>query len=255
MKSWQYILFSVLNVVLAVYLVLAVTAFNTPDKSAERCENIEINITEGNTNGFLTEKNILSMLQQHNISPLGNVPDSINIREVEKLLKASPLVKEAEASVTAEGNLIIDVEQRLPIIRVKTYNDDYYIDESGNIMPPTPYNVDVIVATGYISKNYARQYLFPLATTINEDELWQQQIEQINILANRGVELVPRVGNHIIYIGHLPANNGEENNIATFITKKLDRLEKFYKYGLARIGWEKFNYINIEYDNQIICKK
>ena len=35
----------------------------------------------------------------------------------------------------------------------------------------------------------------------------------------------------------------------------MDRLEKFYKYGLSQAGWNKYSYINIVFDNQIICKK
>jgi cell division protein FtsQ len=35
----------------------------------------------------------------------------------------------------------------------------------------------------------------------------------------------------------------------------MDRLEKFYKYGLSQAGWNKYYYINLEFDNQIICKK
>ena len=35
----------------------------------------------------------------------------------------------------------------------------------------------------------------------------------------------------------------------------MDRLEKFYKYGLSQAGWNKYSYINVEFDNQIICKK
>ena len=39
------------------------------------------------------------------------------------------------------------------------------------------------------------------------------------------------------------------------MAKKLDRLGKFYKYGLSQAGWNKYSYINLEFDNQIICKK
>jgi cell division protein ftsQ len=35
----------------------------------------------------------------------------------------------------------------------------------------------------------------------------------------------------------------------------LSRLEKFYRYGLSQAGWNKYSYIDIEFDNQIICKK
>ena len=90
------------------------------------------------------------------------------------------------------------------------------------------------------------------------NELWKNQIVQINVLPDRGVELVPRIGNHIVYIGQLPETkyvNMRQKLIADYVNKKMDRLEKFYKYGLSQAGWNKYKYINIEFDNQIICKK
>lgn len=89
------------------------------------------------------------------------------------------------------------------------------------------------------------------------NELWRNQIEQIHVLPDRGIELVPRVGNHIIYIGNPPETNlidKREQAINDFVNKKMNRLEKFYKYGLSQAGWNKYSYINIEFDNQIICK-
>lgn len=35
----------------------------------------------------------------------------------------------------------------------------------------------------------------------------------------------------------------------------MDRLKKFYIYGLSQAGWNKYSYIDVEFDNQIICKK
>ena len=58
------------------------------------------------------------------------------------------------------------------------------------------------------------------------------------------MELVPRVGDHIIYIG-----------MPTGINRKLERMRKFYLYGLNKAGWNKYSYISVEFDNQIICKK
>ncbi len=52
------------------------------------------------------------------------------------------------------------------------------------------------------------------------------------------------MGEHIIYLGQ-PEN----------IAGKLTRVEKFYKYGLNKVGWNKYSRINVEFDNQIICKK
>ena len=149
--------------------------------------------------------------------------------------------------------------QRMPIVRIKSINnEDYYVDDHYQIMPNTNYTSDIIIATGNINKWYAQKYISLVSKTLMTNNLWRNQIEQINVLPNRGIELVPRVGNHIIYIGNLPESNiisKREKDVEAFINKKMDRLEKFYKYGLSQAGWNKYSYINIEFDNQIICKK
>ena len=102
------------------------------------------------------------------------------------------------------------------------------------------------------------QSLALLAQTISDNSFWNAQIEQINVLANGGVELVPRVGEHIVYIGQLPnAKDKEEHKalIEEYVKTRLDRLELFYKYGLPKAGWNKYGYINLEFSNQVICKK
>ena len=58
------------------------------------------------------------------------------------------------------------------------------------------------------------------------------------------VELVPRVGNHVVYLGRL---DGYEH--------KLARLKEFYEKGLSRVGWDKYSRISVEFDNQVICTK
>lgn len=88
------------------------------------------------------------------------------------------------------------------------------------------------------------------------NDFWKNQIEQINITNDLGVELVPRVGNHIIYIGQLPWGKYKsqiDRNVAAYVNKKLDRMLKFYKYGLSKVGWNKYSYIDVELDNQIVC--
>ena len=52
------------------------------------------------------------------------------------------------------------------------------------------------------------------------------------------------MGDHIIYLG-APRD----------IPKKLERLRKFYKYGLSQAGWDRYKRISVEFDNQIICKR
>ena len=111
-------------------------------------------------------------------------------------------------------------------------------------MPNVKYCTNIVVATGNISRQYAQKVLTKVGNTILSDKFWQNQVVQINVLPDGTLEMVPRVGDHIVYLGE-PVDVGA----------KLNRLMKFYKYGLSQAGWNKYSYINIAFDNQIICKK
>ena len=70
------------------------------------------------------------------------------------------------------------------------------------------------------------------------NELWRNQIEQINVLQDKGIELVPRVGNHVVYLGNLPEANAvekREKDIQDFVNRKMSRLENFYKYDYPKL--------------------
>jgi cell division protein FtsQ len=103
---------------------------------------------------------------------------------------------------------------------------------------------DLLVATGAISRKYAQERLAPIAAQLVDDSFWQDQTVQLNVLSDGTLELIPRVGDHVVYLG-APIN----------IPQKLERLRKFYKYGLSHAGWDRYERISVEFDNQIICKK
>lgn len=258
-QRWHKALIIAADVVLAAYIVLAFTAFNKPDETQFKCREVNINIMDDNANGFITPTAIKSRLLEANLYPIGKPMSRVEGRHIEEVLMRSPFVKSAKVRKTQSGKVFIDVTQLLPVIRVKTdTGDDYYIDDKNTVMPNSSYISDLIVATGHISRGYATAYLGPLGRTIMANEFWRNLFVQINILPDKGVELVPRIGDHIVYLGRLPETDKAEKRdkmIADFVKKKLTRLEKFYRYGLSVAGWNKYSYINVEFDNQIVCRK
>lgn len=243
--NWNKTIFVLIDLVLGVYLILAITAFNKPDELNSTCGEVSINIKDGIVKGFLNADEVKVQLQRARLYPLGELMEQVNTRKIEETLRQNPFVESAECYKTQTGRVFINLTQRLPVMRVKADNgEDYYVDEHGNIMPNTHYVSDLAVATGHIQKKYAQKTLTRLGKYLLEHPLWRSQIEQVYVLSDGTVELVPRVGEHIIYIGK-PVD----------LDRKFTRLEKFYKYGLPKAGWNKYAYISIEFDNQIICKK
>ena len=257
--SWKTIIFYVLDVILTFYLVMAITSWNTPDKKHRICTKVNINISDSNNSGFLSAEEIKAILEKDKLYPLNRQLSSIEPRKIEEALKVGPFVDTAQCYITENGHINIRISQRMPIIRIKNNKgEDYYLDDNGGILPNSKYTSDLIIATGDISKWFAHFAITPMAKAINKSEFWLNQIEQINVRPDRGIELVPRVGNHIIFIGYLPIRRNKAANdkgIDEFVTKKLERTEKFYRYGLSQAGWNKYSYIDVEFDNQIICKR
>lgn len=243
--NWKKTAIVACDIVIAVYLLLAVTAFNRPDVLASTCSEVKIDIEQGEVEGFLKVDEIKHLLNQDHIYPLSQPLQSISTRKIEERLLKSPFVEKADCHKTQNGHVCIRIKQRTPVARVMSdTGENYYVDSQGNFMPENRYVTDLVIATGAISRRYAQSKLTQAAKIIIQDDFWKNQVVQINVLQNGTMELVPRVGNHIIYLGS-PTN----------IERKLERMRKFYLYGLNKAGWNKYSYISVEFNNQIICKK
>ena len=244
--NWKQTLMVACNIVVGIYLVMAVTAFNDPDEAmAKECTEVEIDIEKESMEGFLNPGEVKKLLTQHKLYPLSQPMSSISPRKMEETLQKSPFVEKAECYKTLSGHVCINIKQRIPVVRIMSDNgDNYYLDNHGNIMPEAGYATDILIATGHISKKYAQNVLSKIANHIVSNTFWKNQTVQLNVLTNGTLEMVPRVGDHIVFLGS-PTN----------INNKLERLRKFYIYGLNKAGWNKYSYINVEFNNQIICKK
>ena len=257
--NWKKTFLIFFDILIAGYLVMAFTSWNKPEAVAKTCTKVGITIADENENGFLNSAEIKKLLERNNLYPLNQPMNDINIRDIEKRLKKMPFVKTAQCYATTEGHICITVTQRTPIIRVKSINgQDYYIDDNGGIMPNSQYTSDMIIVTGSVNQAYATRYIYLLAKKLMGSELWSNQVVQINVLPDRCIELVPRVGDHIINIGALPTTSDQHKRqtlVDEFIDLQLQRLETFYRYGLKEAGWKKYDYISLEFNNQIVCRK
>ena len=244
--NWKQILLVACNIAVGIYLVLAVTAFNNPDEAmAKDCTEVKIDIEKESMEGFLNPAEVKKLLTQSKLYPLSQPMNSVSTRKMEEALRKSPFIEKAECYKTLTGHVCINIKQRIPVIRIMAANgESYYLDHHGNIMPEAGYATDILIATGNITKKYAQTRLSKIANHIMSDSFWRNQTVQLNVLPNQTIEMVPRVGDHIVYLGS-PAR----------IENKLERLRKFYIYGLNKAGWNKYNYINVEFSNQIICTR
>ena len=233
-----------LLIVLFGYFIAAVTVLNKP-KDGLVCNGVEVTVEDSLQTGFIQTREVLQMLEAKKSNPVGQRMDRIQLNRIEAVLLGNPYVKEVTSYKTPGGKVCIRIKQRHPILHVISADgQDYYLDRSGKRMPQSAYSATLVVATGHITQQYAQRNLTRLGQYIQDHPFWTHQIEQIYVTEKGEVELIPRVGEHVILLG-TPTN----------VEDKLKRMKIFYTEGLNKVGWNKYSQINLKYDNQIICKK
>jgi cell division protein FtsQ len=235
-------------------------------REAIKCNAINIYINDKNGYEFITKSDVLELLNSRDKQPVGKLINDINISLLEKLINSNSFVANAEVYSTIDGELNIYIVQRDPIVRIININDEhFYIDERGEFMPiSSNYTAHVIIANGNIPNSYVERkireidaevidtnnvkpiihQIFDLAKFIINDPFWNGQVEQININEQSEIELIPRIGNHRILLG-----NGAN------LEDKFNKLMIFYKEGLSKTGWNDYSFINLKFQNQVVCSK
>lgn len=231
-------------IVFSAYLVVAVTAFNgKPDNQV--CKGMELTVKDKTDYGFVDSAEVRRILKNKGIYPEGKRVGDINVRTLEEALSHHPFIREAECYLTSGGKIGIEIYQRIPLLRIMASNgDDYYLDNEGKIMISPGKSVHVAVATGFIDRKFAQDKLYELGKYLQTDPFWEAQVEQINVTPKQEIEIVPRVGEHILFLG----KGGDYQ-------EKFRKLRIFYNEALNQVGWNKYERISIEFNNQIICTK
>ena len=194
---------------------------------------------------LIDEEMVLGVLQEHSIDPVGLPLEEIDPEKIEATLLMHPLVGKVQCYKTGGDLLRINLSSKVPLVRViNNRGQDFYVDSKGEILTQRSLAVQLPVATGYIDRQFAAAELLQVVRALDRSEFWKAQVEQINVTKDRQIELVPRVGDHLLILG--TADNVEE---------KLERLMNFYEKGLDNVGWNKYRSISVAYDGQVVCKK
>jgi cell division protein FtsQ len=260
MKRVVYI---TLNILLLASMLLVLSFSGSKEKEV-LCSEVKINMKDTLASGFLTKKDIERTLLSEDSEILGYPIRGINIRELEKKFRDIPYVEDAQLYIRLDGVLHVDIVQRKPVVRVMTrYNNTYYLDESGYIFPATSkFTPHVLIANGYFTEGEKLRNsnnihdlkgnedfkewedVLKLSVYMRESDFWQSQIVQLYRNRNGDFELIPRVGAHQIIFGD-----------ADDIEVKFNKLKTLYEEGLKYEGWNKYEIINLKYNNQVICTK
>ncbi len=251
--NWKALLFG-FTWVISLASVIALMSFIEIKKATNTCAKVEI-ILPGNQY-FIEREEVDQLLNDNNGLLIGRRLANINLQKLENRLVANPFVEYAKVYMDMDGVLHAKIKQRQPVLRVLNYTgQDFYIDKNGLKIPLSDhFTARVLVANGAILESFNNKIdtlqtkiakdLFAVASYIEQDKLWSEQIVQIYINNENDMELVPRVGTQKIIFGN-----------ADDLESKFKNLMVFYKKAIPRVGWEAYSTINLKFKGQIVCVK
>lgn len=247
-KIMKVTLVSLLSCGLVAYVVYAMVFLSGPDDE-EKCTAVELIVKENPKSMFIDEQDIENMLKNAHVYPKGMLMKDVDTEKIEETIRGNEFISRVECYKSANGKMCINVEQRVPVIFViPDGKDGYFVDATGKCIPNKNNVSNLVVASGDIDAQYASKKLAEFGQFLQTDEFWNNQIEQLYVTKNRKgervVELVPRVGDQIVYLG--PIDDYQ---------RKLHKLKTFYDKAIGTVGWKKYAQVNLEYDDQIICTK
>ena len=216
------------------------------------CNRIDMVLSDTVHCRFVSDNDIRALFRDEGLQLQGYPLKDINTRELEELLEKNPYIKEAEVSTDISGRMEINLEQRVPLVRIMPRGKSgFYLDTEGEILPLSDQFVPhIILVSGNINKpegreDYAQmEEIHRFCTYVSGHPFWSEQIVQIYVDHRGEYELIPRVGAHQILLGSLDQWN-----------RKLRNLELLYRQGFSTYGWNSYGTINLKYTNQVICTK
>ncbi len=201
-------------------------------------ENVSINMSQSKTPVyFVDEKDIKELVKQYN--PTRKIGD-IDIPELEKKINLIPFVDSANVYLNLNGNLNVDIKQRVPAFRLNKDGKDFYVDKKGVEFPISKnFSLASMLVMGDVkASEYGK--LSELVEKIDKDDFSKRYF--IGITKEKdNYNLLTSDGNYKVEIGDLDNIDLKVRGFKTFVEKYL-----------VDQSPEKYKKISLKYDNQIV---
>lgn len=96
--------------------------------------------------------------------------------------------------------------------------------------------------------------LITFVKMVERDDFWRSEIVQIDLEEGDSSDRDMRVSVAVRSAGFI-VTMGELTEDRDDLKSKFNRLRSFYDEALTRVGWDRYREINIEYKNQVVCRK
>jgi cell division protein FtsQ len=213
--------------------------------------SVAVHIQNDKKYHFIEQNQIMDLAINNRNIDIAHTPlFKLDIHGMERVIMSDPWVASAQVFIDNERVLHMFVTQRIPVARVFQQNSvSYYLDTTLSVMPLSGSNIYYTTVVTNVpelkndsSGNALKKEIVSLVRTIQADSFWNAQISQVIVDSARSFELMPLLGDQRILFGN-----------TDMAREKLNNLFVFYKNVLNRIGWDKYETLDLRFKGQVVA--
>lgn len=223
-------------------LVVFLYAFSSSRNIAQPISDVKVNFV-GESPLYLSSSTVDKLLIQNQESIECLSKEVLDLKELESKLSSHQMVQNAEAYLTVNGEVRLEIEQRKPVARVVS-EPSFYIDSYGKMMPLSDeHSARVLLVQGDLDKGKMK-LVFELINAIKEDRFLNSNVTDILVDAESKLSMRMRACDFDIVIGSTKD-----------LKQKFMKLKAFYQKAKSDKMLVKYKKVNLQYNQQVVCTK
>ncbi|MDO4762792.1 MAG: cell division protein FtsQ [Flavobacteriaceae bacterium] len=233
--------YRILKILVTVIILGFLLNFSLKRFNNANIKQIAVNISQTDAENkvyFIDEKNVKDFVRK--INPSNKIGD-IDISKLEKEVNSFPSVDSANVYLKLNGELVLEIIQRVPAFRLDKNGKSFYVDETGEEFPLSKnYSHLCMLVSGNVERS---EYLdlIKLVKKIEEDEFNRNFFVGIT-KREKSYFLMTSDGNYKVEFGTLENMDFKIKGFKAFV-------EKYLTYQDPR----KYSKISLKYNNQIVA--
>ena len=220
---------------------------------------LDVVVTDSLERQFVSRADVEKWLEEEYRAYAGMPLDSVDLGRIEQIVGAHSAVRDAQAWLTDDGILHVQLSQRQPVVRFQDGKNAFYADKSGFVFPMQDKgNARVPVVDGELPFHLPQGYkgcpedpahLRWLLQIIGLTEqmkgtIWEKDISGIRVDGKQDLVLIPREGRERFLFG--PPVRVEE---------KFALMEAYYRSVAPSKEAGYYALVDLRYRGQLVCRK
>lgn len=230
----------IFTAILIVYVVVAGVVASHNDEHV--CGGVQIIVEDADEVSYITPLDVYNYLQHLHIVPTGKSVSDVRLQLIEDALTHHPLVDSVECFTSADGEILIHLTQRRPLLHVITPDTNYFVATDHRTMPPFPsLTTPVLQVKGIVDEVYACQHLSTLAEWLQGNEYWTAHLSYIQMSDTNNLSLLLKNDSTRILFGTL-----------SDFPSKFNRLQKWYENIPIQPDYQPYRELDVRFAGQVI---